>query len=51
MPENRVELAAQQEKYGMPMASIKYRVRANCKNLLATAAQDGVKVIKSAGAR
>jgi choline dehydrogenase-like flavoprotein len=51
LPENRVELAAQQDKYGMPLASIKYRVSANGKKLWATAAQEGVKVLKAAGAR
>jgi choline dehydrogenase-like flavoprotein len=50
--ENRVDLSGTaKDKYGMPLASIKYQISPNGKKLWATAAAEGVKIFKAAGAR
>ena len=49
--ENRVALAPQKDKWGMPVALIKYQTTANGKKLWATGAAEGVKIFKAAGAR
>jgi choline dehydrogenase-like flavoprotein len=50
--ENRVDLSkTTKDKFGMPVASIKYQVSPNGKKLWATAAAEGVKIFKAAGAR
>jgi choline dehydrogenase-like flavoprotein len=51
MRENRVELATQKDKFGMPLALIKYQTSENGKKLWATGAAEGVKIFKAAGAR
>lgn len=48
---NRVDLSkTTKDKYGMPVASIKYQVSPDGKKLWATAAAEGVKIFKAAGA-
>lgn len=49
--ENRVERATQKDKFGMPLARIKYRTSENGKKLWASGAAEGVKIFKAAGAR
>lgn len=49
--ENRVERATQKDKFGMPLALIKYQTSENGKKLWASGAAEGVKIFKAAGAR
>ena len=49
--ENRIDRSTQKDKYGMPVAVIKYHTSPNSKKLWATAAAEGVKIFKAAGAR
>lgn len=50
LPENRVVLDSQKDQFGMPLARVKYRTSAEGKKLWQTAAAEGVKIFKAAGA-
>ena len=49
--DNRVELAAQTDELGMPLARVVYEMSADGRRLWRTAAQEGVEIFKAAGAR
>ena len=49
--ENRIELAAQKDKFGLPLAHIAYRMSDEGRKLWQTAAAEGVKIFKAGGAR
>lgn len=49
--DNRIELAAQKDKSGMPIARVEYRMSDDGRRLWATAAREGVEIFKAAGAR
>jgi choline dehydrogenase-like flavoprotein len=51
LKENRIELAAQKDKYGLPLAHIAYRMSDEGRKLWQTAAAEGVKIFKAGGAR
>jgi choline dehydrogenase-like flavoprotein len=48
---NRVELASKKDARGMPLARVSYQTSPDAKRLWATAAEEGVKIFKAAGAR
>ena len=49
--ENRIELAEQKDKFGLPLARITYRMSDEGRKLWKTACDEGVKIFKAAGAR
>jgi choline dehydrogenase-like flavoprotein len=49
--ENRIELAEQKDKFGLPLARITYRMSDEGRKLWQTACDEGVKIFKAAGAR
>ena len=50
MAENRIELAGQKDKYGMPLAKAVHKWHPETKKLLKDTAVEGVKIVKAAGA-
>ena len=50
LPENRVELATQKDRFGMPLARAVYKSSEDGRRLWATAATQGVQIFKAAGA-
>jgi len=51
LPQNRIELASEKDKFGYPLAKIVYETSAEGRKLWQTAAAEGVKIFKAAGAR
>lgn len=51
LPENRIELAAEKDKFGFPLAKIVYKASTDGVKLWQTAAKEGVELFKAAGAR
>ena len=51
MPENRIELSGNTDKFGMSRAKVFYRTSAEGQKLWHTAAAKGVEIMKAAGAR
>ena len=51
LPENRIELASEKDKFGYPLARIVYKTSAEGLKLWKTAAAEGVKIFEAAGAR
>lgn len=49
--DNRVELAADTDRYGVPLARVIYETSADGRRLWHTAAREGVAIFKAAGAR
>jgi choline dehydrogenase-like flavoprotein len=50
-PENRIEMSSEKDQYGYPLAKISYKTSADGLNLWKSAADEGVKIFKAAGAR
>jgi choline dehydrogenase-like flavoprotein len=50
MAENRIELAGQKDKYGMPLAKAVHKWHPETKKLLKDTAVEGVEIVKAAGA-
>jgi choline dehydrogenase-like flavoprotein len=51
LPQNRIELAAEKDAFGFPLARVIHETSADSRKLWQTAAAEGVKVFKAAGAR
>lgn len=51
LPQNRIELASEKDAYGYPLAKIVYETSPEGRKLWQTAAAEGVKIFKAAGAR
>lgn len=51
LPQNRIELAAEKDQFGFPLAKIVYETSAEGRKLWQTAAKEGVELFKAAGAR
>jgi len=51
MPENRIELATQTDRFGMPLARSVYRMSDDGRKLWKTAGEQGVQIFKAAGAK
>lgn len=51
LPENRIELSGNSDKFGMPRAKVIYQTSAEGKKLWQTAATRGIEIMKAAGAR
>ncbi len=51
LSENRIELSAEKDPYGYPLAKVVYKASADGVKLWQTAAAEGVKIFKAAGAR
>lgn len=49
--DNRIDVATQKDKYGMPQAKVTYKVSDEGRKLWKTAAREGVEIFKAAGAR
>lgn len=50
MYSNRVGLSKQKDKFGMPLPAVTYQMSTDGKKLWATAAQEGLRIFKAAGA-
>ena len=51
LPENRVELTRERDAFGVPRARVSYRVSADARRLAAQAGDEGLRIMKAAGAR
>ena len=51
MPENRIELATQKDRFGTPLARTVYKISDDGRKLWKTAAEQGVRIFKAAGAK
>ncbi len=51
LKDNRIEVDAQKDKFGAPLARIVYRMSDEGRKLWQTAGEEGVKIFKAAGAR
>jgi choline dehydrogenase-like flavoprotein len=51
MPENRIELATQKDRFGTPLARIVYKMSDEGRKLWKTASEQGVQIFKAAGAK
>ena len=49
--ENRIELASDKDRFGMPLAKVIYRASYDGRRLWRTAAKEGVEIFKAAGAQ